>query len=216
MLPTMPTLIFDLDGTLIDSAPAILAAFASALRDAGIRPRVALSAALIGPPLRDTLALLTGCTDPTLIERCANDFKTHYDTVGYKATVAYPGIAAMLCEFRARHVALHLATNKREVPTRLIVEHLGWSGLFDSIHTLDQHQPPLAGKACLLRELIFKHGLRPADTVYIGDRHEDFDAARSCELGFVGARWGYGGFGAEAAWPVANAPSDLIHHVDIG
>ena len=62
------SILFDFDGTLIDSAPGILASFEAALRQTGITPAVPLVASLIGPPLPVTAAALVGRDDPVAID----------------------------------------------------------------------------------------------------------------------------------------------------
>ena len=64
-MPRYSHILFDLDGTLIDSAPAILASFRDAFARSGIAPVRAVDESIIGPPLTETLQLLAGTTDPT-------------------------------------------------------------------------------------------------------------------------------------------------------
>ena len=81
-MPRYPHIVFDLDGTLIDSAPAILASFRAAFVHTGIAPAVAIDESVIGPPLTETLQLLSGSDDPALIGRLAEAFKASYDGAG--------------------------------------------------------------------------------------------------------------------------------------
>ena len=62
-MPRYTHILFDLDGTLIDSAPAILASFRNAFAEAGITPVVAIDESIIGPPLLETLQILSGSHD---------------------------------------------------------------------------------------------------------------------------------------------------------
>jgi phosphoglycolate phosphatase len=124
--PRLDTLIFDLDGTLIDSSASILAGFAAALDDLKIAPKLPLTATVIGPPLHETLANLTGSSDAGLIDSLTSSFKNYYDTEGYKATTVFSGVDEMLKQMHAAGAALHIATNKRLLPTHLILKHLGW------------------------------------------------------------------------------------------
>ena len=82
-------IIFDLDGTLIDSRAAILDAFGKVLAEQGIAPQIALSAVRIGPPLSETLRELTGSDDQALLGALAEEFKAHYDSTGYQACLLY-------------------------------------------------------------------------------------------------------------------------------
>lgn len=145
--------IFDLDGTLIDSAPSILASMKVAFDEAGIQPARPLTHELIGPPLAQTLtSLLTEATFgalPGLIE----GFKRHYDESGYRETRFYEGVPAMLSELRRMQLRLYVATNKRILPTRKIVEHFGWTSLFEELYALDYFVPAVPNKTAMLQRL---------------------------------------------------------------
>ncbi|HNI74908.1 MAG TPA: HAD hydrolase-like protein, partial [Accumulibacter sp.] len=106
------TIIFDLDGTLIDSRPAIIDAFAAALRKHHLEPRVPWPALRIGPPLAATLRELVGDdAAPALIDALSADFKTVYDSTGYRASRVFEGIPELLAALRADGRACYLATN---------------------------------------------------------------------------------------------------------
>lgn len=189
----MKAIIFDLDGILVDSAPSILARLAQSLADFGHQPRVPLTASLIGPPLRTTLAdLYDGVLDGTSLDHLTAAFKRYYDNEGYHATQAFAGVEPMLRALTAAGLPLHIATNKRALPTGLILDHLGWSELFEQVYALDRFSPPLPYMADLLAPLLEDTGLVADDCVYVGDRAEDGQAARANWLTFCGAAWGFG------------------------
>lgn len=207
------TLIFDLDGTLIDSSDSILTCFAAALATHGIDPQIPLTAAIIGPPLRATFSLLADTEEASLIERLANTFMAHYDVEGYKATRVYPGIPEMLERQVSAGIALHLATNKRQQPTRLILAHLGWSDWFSSVYSLDSAVPAYADKTAMIAHLLHDQAITPGTAAYVGDRAEDGYAADANGLAFFAANWGYGPFqkqGAPRTWTLVDAPRDLL------
>lgn len=192
MTNTSKTLIFDFDGTLIDSAPGILNAFADALRETGIPPKVALDLSLIGPPLKETLMRLCGSDDAALIQSLSERFKHHYDSNGVAATNAYPGIEEMLNEFSKASAVMHISTNKRLSVTHAILARLGWQDRFTSVYALDMVEPRLPSKAHLLSKQLIEQRLDPAITVYVGDKFEDGEAAKTNGLAFHYASWGYG------------------------
>jgi phosphoglycolate phosphatase len=205
--------VFDLDGTLIDSAEAILASLRGAFAECGVTPLRSITADIVGPPLDETLKLLAGCEEPALIARLAGAFKHSYDTGGALKTEAYPGVGDMLRAVHAAGMKLSIATNKRIHPTRLIIEHLGWADIFDSIYALDIVSPPLPNKAAMLGRLLIDKGIDTCRAVYVGDRIEDFEAAEANDLPFIAATWGYGelsaGEGTAARWREASSPSGL-------
>lgn len=183
--------IFDLDGTLIDSAPSILDCFAKTLSAQGIEPAVPLTDALIGPPLRETLRKLSGVEDEVQLGVMIEDFKQHYDVSGYKATVSYPGVEDLLRNLRAAGLRLHIATNKRLRPTRLILGHLGWAELFSAVYAFDLRTPLFGSKSEMLSVLLQAEDISATRAIYVGDRSDDRVAAANNELGFIAAAWGY-------------------------
>lgn len=206
------TIVFDFDGTLIDSAPGILKAFSAALCEVGMEPQVPLDSRLIGPPLTETLIRLSGNDDAKLIQSLSNAFKQHYDTVGVLNTKAYPGVENMLKRFVAAGSALHLCTNKRISVTQAILEHLGWAGEFISVYALDMVEPRLAGKPQLLSKQIVEQGLAAERTIYVGDKQEDGTAADANAMAFYYAAWGYGELKREqleSHWTWLNHPETL-------
>lgn len=211
-MPRYQHILFDLDGTLIDSAPAILASFRDAFAKAGIEAVIAIDESIIGPPLMETLQLLSGSQDPALITRLADGFKASYDTEGYKATAAYDGVGVMLAQLKAAGLSLSIATNKRIHPTRLILEHLGWSGFFDHVYALDLFDPRLPHKAAMIGRLIADREIPKDAAIYIGDRSEDGESADANGLPFIAATWGYGSITpAEmpAHWRQAASPEEM-------
>ncbi|HET6720269.1 MAG TPA: HAD hydrolase-like protein [Rhodocyclaceae bacterium] len=204
------TIIFDLDGTLIDSSKSILAGFAGAFAAEGLSPAVALAPEIIGPPLKETLAILAGSRDDALVDRLAGHFKAHYDNVGYRETTVFAGIPEMLAGLAEMGVPLHIATNKRLIPTRRILDHLGWTAYFRTVRALDAWSPAAANKAEMIARQLREEALAPASTLYVGDREEDFFAARSNHLPFALAAWGYGGAPAIDQCIPLKAPAELV------
>ena len=204
-------LVFDLDGTLIDSSSSILEGLRGAFAACGRLPAEPLAAELIGPPLGETLARLAATEDEAVLRPLAEAFKAHYDSVGYRLTEVFPGVAEMLAALAAVGYPMFVATNKRLRPTLLILHHLGWAPLFRGVHALDAFEPPLRDKSAMLGRILGIHGLAPAATLYIGDRDEDGAAAAANAMPFAWASWGYGG-GRQAtppAWLRLHRPGDV-------
>lgn len=184
-------LIFDLDGTLIDSSDSILESFRRAFDKVGKTPLHPLTADIIGPPLRETLSNVSGLSDSEELDRLATAFKAHYDTEGYKYTKIFPHIPEMLAELTQKQVPLYIATNKRNIPTRLIVDYLDWTSYFTGIYALDSLISPSAKKSDLLKHIVKEYTMNSLRTLYVGDRLEDKNAAASNYLKFAFAAWGY-------------------------
>lgn len=186
-------LIFDLDGTLIDSAPSILQCFDLAFTSTNTPLEAPLTQDVIGPPLMETLKRLSGSEDATLLNRLAAAFKQHYDTTGYQQSVVFEGVASMLQQLRAQGYKLYIATNKRFYPTEKIMAYLGWNALFSGVYALDYFHPAVKSKAEMIGRVVAENGLSVKDCLYIGDRLEDGQSADANQMDFALVSWGYAG-----------------------
>jgi phosphoglycolate phosphatase len=203
-------LLIDLDGTLIDSSSSILASFAAALAALSIKPAVPLVPALIGPPIRQTLAKIAGSEDAKLIDRLFQHFRDDYDNLGYQRTLTYPGIDGALSGLSMVGKTLFIVTNKRIVPTMRILTMFGWVELFKEVYALDAGQVRFPSKADMVGHLIKEHAIDPADTLLIGDTAEDAEAACQNNIRFYGVAWGYGSLTQSKNMRILEKPADLL------
>jgi phosphoglycolate phosphatase len=184
-------ILFDLDGTLIDSAPGIIAGFSAALLQNGVPPLCELSEAVIGPPLDETLRIISGISNLVIINKLADSFKYHYDAAGYKNSIIFEGVTDMLYSLHASGYTLHIATNKRLKPTLLILEYFGWSDIFTSTYALDSAGPRYTNKIQMLSHQLDEQGIVSKTAVYVGDSKGDRIASEKNNLHFIQADWGY-------------------------
>lgn len=184
--------IFDLDGTIIDSYPGILNAFNSAYKKLyGIDNNVDLKPH-IGPPLREILTSVNGETDKEKLERFALLFKEQYDNEDFKLSVLYEGMNVLLKHLHQAGIKIFLATNKREKPTRLIAKYLFENDYFCGIYCSDLENKNYASKVEMVRDLIENENLKPETTVLIGDASHDEEAAKQNNIAFIYAAYGFG------------------------
>lgn len=184
-------MIFDLDGTLVDSSAGILSSLDHAFRANGVAPTGALSDFMIGPPVREIVESLRPGIDTATTDSIIEYFKRHYDSSGFLRTVPYDGIDQLLRQLLDSGICLAIVTNKREQPTKLIVNQLGWNNCFSSIYCPDSVQPTSPSKAALIGQLLHDSELHPLHCVYVGDRTEDWHSARANGIRFGWAQWGY-------------------------
>jgi phosphoglycolate phosphatase len=206
-----PHILFDLDGTLIDSAPAILASFRDAFAQTGIAPARSIDESIIGPPLLETLQLLSAAR--TRPSSAASPTPSRPATTAKATRPPPPTPASAPCSpaWRCRP-DLSIATNKRIHPTRLILEHLGWHTHFAHIYALDLFSPRLPDKAAMIGRLLADQAILTDKAIYIGDRSEDGESADANGLPFIAVTWGYGSIQpAEMAahWRHAASPEAL-------
>lgn len=200
--------LFDLDGTLSDSAPGILASLRSAFAEVGVPPMDELTErSLLGPPFYESLPPLVGLDRvPAIIEA----YRRHYDTAMFDTSV-YDGIVDLLDELRSRGLVLAIATSKPEMYARPIVEHLGIAEYFATVGG-DSADGSRDTKAKVIAETLRRLGEpEPARVLMLGDRWHDVEGARAHGIDCLGAGWGYAQPGElEGALEVFATPRDLI------
>jgi phosphoglycolate phosphatase len=184
--------LFDLDGTLIDSAPSIFECYRQVLDQFSIKPKLPVENNLIGPPLSETLRLISGVSDEKLITEMTGAFKTHYDTTGVEQSIAYSGINELLEKLHTQNQKLYIVTNKRIAAARKIIDFMNWSAYFAGIYAQDAFNPSLPSKAAVIEHVLNAHRISKTDALYIGDRIEDGEVAHANGLKFVWVGWGYG------------------------
>ena len=132
-------MVFDLDGTLIDSSQGIVKSFAHSFDAWGIAPCSPWSPALVGLPLQKVIAQQCASKEPAFLERSRQAFTFCYDVYRYRLSKIYSGIHAALDAMRQDKMRLFIATNKRIVPTQHILAHLGWGALVEGVFGADSH-----------------------------------------------------------------------------
>ena len=204
-------IIFDLDGTLVDSLPGIeesaRAAIGRVLPD---EPMPDLRS-VIGPPIATMIAKLW----PGLPGECAvlllAEFRSHYDREGCLLAQAYPGVGEGLARFFASGVRLFVLTNKPLAPAVKILSHLGFMKYFACVSAPDS-APPFDSKPVGARQLAEKYALVPAATILVGDGADDAASAAACGFIFIAAAYGYGRAAEEAAIRVEKF-SEIEYHL---
>lgn len=187
-------ILFDFDGTLVDSAPAILNCFERVLQAHGLDACRGIDASLIGPPLRQTLETLSGQSDPAVLDALGASFKDIYDTEACLHTPAYAACQDVLEQLRALGFTLAIATNKRLLPTRRIIAALGWEALFAKVFASDSQPQRYTDKSGMIAALLHDFEIAPEAALYVGDTEADGRAAAANDVAFWPVAWGYGFF----------------------
>lgn len=186
-----PILIFDLDGTLIDSARDLHAAACRLLETEG-RPPLSLATirSFIGngiPVLVDRIIAATAL-DPDDRNRLVATFLEDYQAHATDLTTPYPDVAATLAELKQAGHALAVCTNKPAAPARDILVDLGLADLFDDLiggDSLSTRKPDPEGLIALRNRL----GAGPV--IYVGDSEVDAETAQNAGLPFALFTEGY-------------------------
>jgi phosphoglycolate phosphatase len=189
-LSTRPVCLFDLDGTLIDSRPGIVACFRHALGALGRScPAEDFLASTIGKPFRQVLADMLDTADGAIVERAVLAYRERYSTVGLYEACVYPGIVDMLAGLDDRTALI--ATSKTMMYATRVVDHFGLAPYFRGVYGAEP-DGRLDRKDALLSHLLDAEGLRGVPAVMIGDRADDVRAAGANGLASIGVLWGYG------------------------
>jgi phosphoglycolate phosphatase len=202
---------FDLDGTLSDSAPGILASLRHAFAVNDLPPLDEPTArALLGPPFYESLPPLIGGPDrlPAVIDA----YRDQYGRVGMFDTSVYAGVPSALAALRAVGIPMAVATSKPEHYAVPIVEHFGLAGFFATVGG-DELDGSLPTKALVIDKVLARMGRPdPAAVVMVGDRSHDVEGAREHDIAAVGAGWGYavpGELAAAQPWTICATPPEL-------
>ena len=181
--------LFDLDGTLIDSAPGIHRCLSETFAHFGIAPLTAQTfQPLIGPPFATSLPALIGDHD---LDDVIAHYRTLYRAGGMFEATLYPGIAHLVDELARRDVRLAVATSKHEVLIEPILERLGIVGRFEVL--CGHIEPHRATKTAVVAAALARLGEPDrAGVVMIGDRLHDVVGGQANDQAVLGAGWGYG------------------------
>lgn len=181
--------IFDLDGTLTDSAAGIVASFRHALEHIGAPvPGGDLAQRLVGPPMHHTLAAM-GLGEQT--EAAVAAYRADYTSRGWRMNTMFDGVPALLSDLRSAGVRLAVATSKVEPTARKILAHFGLDGFFDVVAgaSVDGTR---AAKSDVVAHALQQLAPLPARVLMVGDRRHDVDGAAAHGIGTVLVAWGYG------------------------
>lgn len=186
-------LLFDLDGTLVDSAGDLQATLNEVLREEGAAPlELGEVRRMIGdgvPALVGRGLAARGIPESALPAMLAR-FNAIYEADPVARTRPYPGVADTLAALAAEGRRLALCTNKPEGAARAVLERLGLAGFFAAVvggDTLAVRKPHPGHLLAALARL----GATPAEAAMIGDNENDAAAARAAGLPVILARYGY-------------------------
>lgn len=186
------TLLFDLDGTLTDSKPGIVAGMQHALRELGREvPTPEELNWCIGPPTFVTFPKLLETEDSVLVNKAIGLYRDYYEKTGVLQNSVYPGVEAMLRAV-SESFRMLIATSKPHAYAIRVVEHFGLDRYFEVVQG-SAMDGSLSDKAELIGHLLREYAIKPSETLMIGDRRHDVIGAHARKIICAGALWGYGG-----------------------
>ena len=213
--PTIRGLLFDLDGTLIDSAPDLAGAANRLRADHGLEPLpLDQLRPMVGSGARGMVGVAFGVAPgEARFEALRDAFLAHYEAGLLERTQPFDGVPELLSALDAAGIAWGIVTNKATRFTAPIVAGLGLAqraGVVvcgDTTPHAKPHPEPLLHAARAL-------GLAPGSVAYVGDDLRDAQAARAAGMPMLAATWGYLGLGEPVhdwgADALLDAPSQLL------
>jgi phosphoglycolate phosphatase len=202
---TALTVVFDLDGTLVDSAPDLVGALNAVFARRGLAPiEYAAARSMIGGGARRMIeSALTfrgsGCST-TDVDRMFADFITYYSAHIADRSRAFPGLGEALDRLAERHCRLAVCTNKMERLSRQLLDALGLAPRFAAICGPDTFGMPKPDPAILQRTIEAAGGVLE-HAVMVGDSETDIATARAAEVPVVAVDFGYSQTPAAALKP---------------
>lgn len=189
-MPRYDAVIFDLDGTLIDSSEGIANAAEEAMRELEYpeMPRDELIS-YIGPPIGNSIISRNGF-DENELKRFNSVFRELYKNKYLMEARIYPGIPGLLRDLR-RSAFIGIATNKRIDYTEILLKSMGLSQFCDEIQALDMDGKLKKGD--LIENCIKASGIEERKRIVtVGDTKMDESAAKECGTDFIGVTYGFG------------------------
>ncbi|MGK7869176.1 phosphoglycolate phosphatase [Falsiroseomonas sp. E2-1-a20] len=203
------TAIFDLDGTLVDSAPDLHAALDRLMAARGLPGfRRADVVAMIGDGAKVLVERALAARGTTFEEEALDAFLLDYGANAAVETAPFEGIVQVLDALRSAGWRLAVCTNKPVEPALTLLRALGLADHFAAIGGGDSYPTRKPDPAHLLATLRDAGG-DVSRAVMIGDHHNDMAAARGAGVQAIFAGWGYGPLAMAGTAPVSTRPSDL-------
>lgn len=190
MTRAIDLVVFDLDGTLVDSLPDLAAAANAALRRLGL-PQHPIEAhrRMIGGGEKTYVQRFLGPDHTHFFDQALTFYLQHYTQHLGDQTRQYPGVSETLSRLSPLRMAV--LSNKREDLSRRVLEVTGLMGFFQTVRGGDSYgvlKPSPEGLSALIREL----GGEPARTLMVGDKPEDILAGRESGVQTAAVSYGYG------------------------
>lgn len=178
-------LVFDWDGTLMDSVGTIVACTQAVIRELGLRelPEERIRGT-IGLGLRETIDFLVPGCDDALYETIIEAYRRHWYLTFRDTPVLFAGVEAMLRDLADEGYLLGIATGKSRRGLDFSLHQTGLTGLFHSTRTADEAFSKPHPQ--MLLDILNDLGVRPADALMIGDTTFDLEMARNAGTGGIG------------------------------
>lgn len=184
--------LFDLDGTLIDSASCIVASLELAFVDHGLEaPRRDRIVHLMGVPLEKSMAMLDPrASDVRVRDAMIATYREHYARLTPTMVTAFPGIVELVRDLRERGVRTAIVTSKKTAPAEMNLRHVGLAPHIDVVIGSDQVSAYKPHPETAHHALAALGASSPARALVVGDASFDIDMGRSAGCDTCAVAWG--------------------------
>ena len=188
------SVLFDLDGTILDSAPGIVQSLVDTFSHLGlpVPPQDELMH-YVGPPLLDSLRNRAGLSKEAA-QQALDVYRTDFRKDGAFDSAVFPGIVGVLEALRAANIPLAIATSKPESQAKRILDHFNLSHFFAVVAGATEDETR-STKAAIVGHALAELQAGGHDTslsVMVGDRIYDVEGAAACDVPSIIVEWGYG------------------------
>lgn len=184
-------ILFDLDGTVLDSKPGIFHSVAYALDKLELpMPDEVTLMDFLGPPLSDGFARVCR-VDEERVADAVRLYREYYNGGGKFEAAIYDGVRELLIALRQQGKRCCITTSKPHIFARQILEHFDMADLFDGIYGAEM-DGTRGKKAEVVAYCLEQQGFTAEDAVLVGDRHFDVNGAKALGIPCVGVLYGYG------------------------
>lgn len=181
--------IFDFDGTILNSAGNVLLELRSAIEKNGLAVPSAFDGVVIGPPMPQIIAGLFPGIDEIKVGAILSDFRTAHDNSLLEKSFLYPGILNLILALKARNVRLFIATNKPRAGLLNAVERFKLSDMFDAFACFGDEG--VKTKADSVRLLVNNCQIKVSSAWMVGDAKTDITAGQENGLFTIAHLQGY-------------------------
>ena len=218
MTASFTSILFDLDGTIIDSAPGITATLAYTFETMRLPvPSPAELLAYVGPPILDSFRDRAGMSPGEAAEALAI-YRPRYLERGALDSSVFPGVPRVLRAVHAAGIPLSLATSKPETPATFMLNHFGLLDCFDIITGASDDEVRSSKQDVVAEALtrLAEFGANLSRPVLVGDRIHDVEGAAANGVPTIFVGWGYGSPAEQVgSIAVAHTPAEL-HELLLG
>lgn len=184
----MTSILFDLDGTLVDSSPGIFKAFNYAFEHMKLpQPNHEELIGFIGPPLETTFAQVLNRSED--IEKAIKHFRDYYNQHGVHQAKAYEGISQALDKLVKQGHSLYVTTSKHEAMAKLMLAEQDLTSFFTGIYG---SKPNCYHKVDVIKACLNDNDIPEHQAIIIGDTKFDMIGGKEAKIRTLGVTWGFG------------------------